>query len=238
METGQKLRDVQLLHDLPDGTTLCCVSTSVAALEFQLGELESPGCQCQKYLRAYEGVASSDLRVTRSFWVFAVLAQTAANVWVGESSAEARKQIAIPVNQIAGAALMMLDKLWRFGGSEATPARTDASLVLNPDLPVTQEHPKLFEAMSLGDLESLITAHYSIEAHEKLLSWVLESEDGSSIQTGKRSMRFRVALAELNQITVRRTIFLLESGHNERQTSAYVDLLRVISCSSGVRCWA
>uniref|UniRef100_A0A7S4UVE2 Uncharacterized protein n=2 Tax=Alexandrium monilatum TaxID=311494 RepID=A0A7S4UVE2_9DINO len=96
----------------------------------------------------------------------------------------------------------------------------------------------LWEA-SAEQLESMLASHYSPEAHGQLLSWVLETTGGVLCEKGESSERLRVTIAEVFQIVVWGAEDLLEPDVNQgRQSQAYVNLLRIVTCRPFVRCWA
>lgn len=245
---GQAVPDDQLVQTLPQGTILCCCVTSLAALEARFAGLESPGCPFQKYLRSYLEVPADDPRVLRTFYLFAILAPTAEKVFSDRHAPDGDRaeratmlqERALPVNQVAGAVLMLLDKVWcgerptvefECGGARG------ALSALSSEEAVTEEQSNSFQNMSAEELEPFAVPFYSMEAHERLLCWA-----SSSLQPGKSgqvSKHLRVAMAELDQIICRCTPELLEAEPLiGRKTQAYLDLLKILAGGRSIRCWA
>lgn len=213
-----KLSDAQLVAELPfDVKLLCVVVPKLRMLEESLGRLSSPGDSYQKYLRRFVDVHSSDPRVLQSIWGLAVLASTRAscNEWP-----EPHKQ---PVDQVAAAVVMLLDRIWCSSGQQCL----DASVELLPECATTKDLANLLQDASLEDLQRLLTPHYREEAHEKLLSWILKKGTGDEYKEGESSGRLRVTLAEIDQILVRGASRFLTGIANDRQTEAYEELLTI-----------
>jgi len=219
---GQKLSDSDLIGDLPAGVNLLCLASSLGLLEKQLGELESPGDPYQKYLRTYEGVSAGDLRVLRSVWALACLDSTSV----------------LPLDQVAAAVIIVISLLWApFDVAEERQETIDGKLIRCE--PLSQQLIDKLPCADVKKLEGHLHAHYSFEAHEKLLSWLLENPDkrnpGGSLGTcarGEPSPRLRVMLAEIHQILCRGVTALMQGEGNSRQTEAYAELLKIAMATS------
>jgi hypothetical protein len=223
LEDGRKLLDEETVGSLTAGAKLVCVAARLDLLESQIAELGTPGDEFQKYLRTYVGVSAGDQRIMNSLWAVSILASTA-DGWSGTE----------PCDQVAGAVIKLLECIWS-RARRVTARDTAATIELKRGVPMNKELTIFLQSLDADELQQYLRPLYSCQAHEKLLTWILEDPDrdgGKVCQKGEPSPRMRVMLAEIDQILVRGADCLLEGSANSRQSEAFGELLKVARCSS------
>eukprot|EP00746_Dinoflagellata_sp_MGD_P072029 gnl/MRDRNA2_/MRDRNA2_29271_c0_seq1.p1 gnl/MRDRNA2_/MRDRNA2_29271_c0~~gnl/MRDRNA2_/MRDRNA2_29271_c0_seq1.p1 ORF type:complete len:303 (+),score=49.93 gnl/MRDRNA2_/MRDRNA2_29271_c0_seq1:80-988(+) len=235
--SDKELPSSMTLSELANDTTLICLVRGIEALESQLSNLPSPGCQIQKYLGWLDGVPAGDERVLQSLWFLSVLSNPAQSIEEEEDIALCRVKGNELVDEVNAAVFLGLDNLWNSGstpgldetftsGDGGVPALSrEATATLNLGLKLG-EH---LGTLQWRQIRHALEPHYRLTAHIRLLEWILE----------EGSPRLRVTMAEVNQVLVRGVQnFVTNHRVNARQTQSYKELLAIANCSQNVRCWA